>query len=388
MNFITQALGVTCNTCHVRGNFASDEKPEKLTARRMLEMTKGINKQFFPITSRRPANRCSAGSPATPATRANGRPNYLQDTEHASFYGYVNGADMKRALLVCRFSAFGRPPPPRLRRARRRRSCCSSRTPALYKHTSLGPAEKAVTELGKTGGFEVTTVEGYKQDAEAARFLVPHARVPESVRRRDDDDQRQPAVHRRAEEEPARLRPRRQGAIGAHCASLTFYDYPEFGEMLGGYFNRNLPQGTIAVLKVEDSRSTRRRRCSAPAGRSSTSSTCSAPRRGTPARPDENIDVLFKNKIPMGFSRDRVHVLLSLDTEQMDMTKQPNLKRGGDYPQAWTREVRQGPHVLHLARPSRRHLEQRSGVPRAHRRRHSLGARAGAVTTAARGASG
>ena len=49
MNFITQALGVTCNTCHApRGNFASDEKPEKLTARRMLEMTKAINKQFFP----------------------------------------------------------------------------------------------------------------------------------------------------------------------------------------------------------------------------------------------------------------------------------------------------------------------------------------------------
>ena len=48
MNFITQALGVTCGTCHVRGNFASDEKPEKLTARRMLEMTRAINKQTFP----------------------------------------------------------------------------------------------------------------------------------------------------------------------------------------------------------------------------------------------------------------------------------------------------------------------------------------------------
>ena len=48
MNFITQALGVNCNTCHVRGNFASEEKPEKLTARKMLEMTRGINKQFFP----------------------------------------------------------------------------------------------------------------------------------------------------------------------------------------------------------------------------------------------------------------------------------------------------------------------------------------------------
>jgi hypothetical protein len=48
MNFMTQALGVTCGTCHARGNFASDEKAEKLTARRMLEMTKSLNKQFFP----------------------------------------------------------------------------------------------------------------------------------------------------------------------------------------------------------------------------------------------------------------------------------------------------------------------------------------------------
>ncbi|HEX6162231.1 MAG TPA: c-type cytochrome [Vicinamibacterales bacterium] len=48
MNFITQALGVNCNTCHVRGNFASEEKPIKLTARRMLEMTRMINKQYFP----------------------------------------------------------------------------------------------------------------------------------------------------------------------------------------------------------------------------------------------------------------------------------------------------------------------------------------------------
>jgi hypothetical protein len=49
MNFIVQALGVTCNTCHApRGNFASDEKPLKLKARQMLEMTKAINAQFFP----------------------------------------------------------------------------------------------------------------------------------------------------------------------------------------------------------------------------------------------------------------------------------------------------------------------------------------------------
>jgi hypothetical protein len=54
MNFITQALGVSCATCHARGNFASDEKPEKLAARRMLEMTRAINKQNFPDHQPRP----------------------------------------------------------------------------------------------------------------------------------------------------------------------------------------------------------------------------------------------------------------------------------------------------------------------------------------------
>ena len=48
MNFIVQALGVTCMTCHVRGNFASEDKPEKQKARQMLEMTKALNQRYFP----------------------------------------------------------------------------------------------------------------------------------------------------------------------------------------------------------------------------------------------------------------------------------------------------------------------------------------------------
>ena len=48
MNFIVQGLGVSCGTCHARGNFASEEKPLKQTARRMLEMVKTINQQYFP----------------------------------------------------------------------------------------------------------------------------------------------------------------------------------------------------------------------------------------------------------------------------------------------------------------------------------------------------
>jgi len=48
MQLMNQALGVSCGHCHVRGNFASEDNPRKAVARRMLEMTRTINQQFFP----------------------------------------------------------------------------------------------------------------------------------------------------------------------------------------------------------------------------------------------------------------------------------------------------------------------------------------------------
>lgn len=49
MQHFVQALGVSCNDCHMpKGNFASDDNPRKVKARQMIEMTKGINKQYFP----------------------------------------------------------------------------------------------------------------------------------------------------------------------------------------------------------------------------------------------------------------------------------------------------------------------------------------------------
>ena len=47
MQDMVLALGVNCGFCHVRQNFASDDNEHKLTSRRMLEMVKLINKQFF-----------------------------------------------------------------------------------------------------------------------------------------------------------------------------------------------------------------------------------------------------------------------------------------------------------------------------------------------------
>ena len=47
MQRIATALGVKCDYCHVQGNFPSDEKLPKRTARRMIEMTKALNAQYF-----------------------------------------------------------------------------------------------------------------------------------------------------------------------------------------------------------------------------------------------------------------------------------------------------------------------------------------------------
>src|SRR5687767_8004932 len=123
---------------------------------------------------------------------------------------------------------------------------------ALYKHTSLGSAEKAVIELGKQGGFDVTTVEGYKQEAEKLDFsfltpaylaqfdglmLMTNGNLPLS-----DAQKRMLIDYVRGG----------KALIGAHCASLTLYNYPEFGEMLGGYYRRSGRQNRVVILKVED----------------------------------------------------------------------------------------------------------------------------------------
>jgi hypothetical protein len=54
MQLMNQALGVSCGFCHARGNFAAETNPRKPTARRMVEMVREINRQYFP--DHRPAD--------------------------------------------------------------------------------------------------------------------------------------------------------------------------------------------------------------------------------------------------------------------------------------------------------------------------------------------
>jgi len=47
MRSFTTGLGVKCDFCHVSGDFSSDDKRMKLTARRMIEMVGQINTNNF-----------------------------------------------------------------------------------------------------------------------------------------------------------------------------------------------------------------------------------------------------------------------------------------------------------------------------------------------------
>jgi photosynthetic reaction center cytochrome c subunit len=65
MNFIATSLGVRCSFCHVNkdGNwdYASDEKPAKKTARNMITMTMGVNKNTFEGNSEVSCYTCHRG---------------------------------------------------------------------------------------------------------------------------------------------------------------------------------------------------------------------------------------------------------------------------------------------------------------------------------------
>jgi photosynthetic reaction center cytochrome c subunit len=76
MQFITVALGVECDACHVQGAREKDDKPMKLTARHMMQMQMDINKNNFNGNRQVSCYTCHRGSenpvyvPVIPETEA------------------------------------------------------------------------------------------------------------------------------------------------------------------------------------------------------------------------------------------------------------------------------------------------------------------------------
>jgi hypothetical protein len=89
-----------------------------------------------------------------------------------------------------------------------------------------------------------------------------------------------------------------KGFLGAHNATDTLYKWPEYGEMIGGYFDGHPWNQVEATIIVED--------LDFPATRHF-------------QKTFQVKDEIYQTK---GFSRSKYRVLMSLDTSKVDMTKQ------------------------------------------------------------------
>ena len=64
MQFVAASLGVECTFCHIQGAFDKDDRKEKQTARRMMQMMAAINKDNFDGDRDVTCYSCHRGSPA------------------------------------------------------------------------------------------------------------------------------------------------------------------------------------------------------------------------------------------------------------------------------------------------------------------------------------
>lgn len=109
-----------------------------------------------------------------------------------------------------------------------------------------------------------------------------------------------------------------KGFVGGHSAIDTFYSWPEYGEMTGGYFDQH-PWGTFdAPVIVEDGQF-----------------------EGMKGFKKEFVikDEIYQAK---NYSRDKVRVLARLDPSKLDM-KNPRIHRtDGDFAVAWMKTYGNG----------------------------------------------
>lgn len=111
-----------------------------------------------------------------------------------------------------------------------------------------------------------------------------------------------------------------KGLVGVHAATDCLYDWPEYGEMIGGYFISH-PWSEVVAVKIDDP--------GHPLTRAF---------RGSGFRVNDEI---YQFREP--YSREALRVLLSLDTAGTAMDKGDRIRRrDGDFAVAWIREYGRG----------------------------------------------
>jgi hypothetical protein len=177
---------------------------------------------------------------------------------------------------------------------------------AGFVHGSLGVSREAMAAAGARVGVDVVATEdlsyfdaGRLDGFDAVFFFTSGELALDATRRQNLLDF---------------VRVRGRGFGGAHSATDTLYQWPEYGEMIGGYFDGH-PWVHEATVEVEDPEH--------PATRDITA--------GPAFR---MVEEFYQFR---AFSRDRVRVLLTLDPRSIDL-RAPGVNRTDeDFALAWVR---------------------------------------------------
>lgn len=183
-----------------------------------------------------------------------------------------------------------------------------------YHHASIPYAEKALELMGETtGAFEVDSSSD------------PSVLVPENLEKYDAIVLNNPTgewlTTPSMRQGLLKFVSDGKGLMGIHAASDGNFEWPEFGKLIGGYFQNHPWRASDTVtLKVN--------------------------------QPDHPVAKAFAGKsleindeiyqITDPYSRDAVLELVSLDTDKTDMTKEGITRTDGDFPVSWVHSYGEG----------------------------------------------
>ena len=183
-----------------------------------------------------------------------------------------------------------------------------------FRHKSIATGKLALAEMGKkTGAFEVVISDdlenfepGKIDEFDAILFLSTTQNVFKGA---EDEKKLQDSLMKFVKGG--------KGFVGIHAATDTFYNWPEYGEMINGYFDGHpWRAGTQVHIKVEEGKNDH---------------PLVAMFEGKPLEFKEEI---YQHKDP--YDPSKVDMLLRLDPEKSEKVK--GLKRkDNDYGVAWAR---------------------------------------------------
>jgi hypothetical protein len=180
---------------------------------------------------------------------------------------------------------------------------------AAYKHASIPASVKAFQEIAaQSGKLEVVQTEDVSllsaaglKNFDAVLFFTTGELPISDAQKRDLLDFVRGG----------------KGFGGVHSATDTFYKWPEYGQLIGAYF-QNHPWTQEVTVRVKDAKS---------------------PLVAHLAPSFRIKDEIYQVR---DFAADRVHVLLELDTSSVDMSA-PGINPGArEFPLAWTQQYGAG----------------------------------------------